>query len=129
MADKDINPKISVKQTGSGRRAVQRPDLVYVQACIKNIENSGLTPEQVEKFKNRALIADANAKNIEGDMGILKDAKSLNAVEIAKLRTINFFRRRPTKLEVGIWEALRSPSSGVPPQDVRGTPDDYIVYN
>jgi hypothetical protein len=125
----NVSPKVEVQVTGP--RKYTLTDKKYTEAH----------PEYYEKYKDhpklKAVLSLAAGRahiacEAEQEMGILdRDVKATwpNNVELAKRRTLGR-RKNMHPEELALWEAHRSPETGVPPADVVGSLDGgWIVEN
>lgn len=123
-------PKPQIKQEGGPNLREISENHKYLRPRPDLIAKSGLTEEQIAKFRRiaeRGVVAQAEAAAQMGQLINVKEPPS-NAL-IAREHTDHFFTRypRPTAIEIGMWEALRDPATGVPPRNVSGTPEYYVV--
>lgn len=132
-----VSPKVSeglggVIQKGGDPPRVTIKDFKYTQARPELIEQSGLTEQEITKYRNMAMRGMEARAESTGNMGVLQNVDRLPTdIKLAKENTLAFLskKRNPTKKEVGIWEALRDPNSGVPPRDVRVTGNQVMIDN
>jgi len=125
-------PKVEVNVVQKAPKKHGRVDLEFTKP---RPENLGEFAEHPTIKRLLALSRGRSDIAIEAtqDMGHLdKDARSTwpTNVELAKRRTVGR-RGNMTKWELALWEAHRSPETGVPPANVvsPGPGQEYIVEN
>lgn len=127
----NVNPKVRIGEVKiEGAKKVDKvTDLFFTKPAPELIERSGLTEDEVKKYRTMAMHTAQARLGAAKDMGKLVDEeRQPTDVQLAKARVLNR-RRTMTPKELGIWEALRDPFTGIPPQDVRISDGGNLIIN